>query len=130
MKYFIIVLAVFSLMLAQDLKAQEEQPKLIALTMHADWCGTCKVLNPKVDEIKKEFENKGVFFTKFDKTDDFTTSQSVLYAQLLGLTSIFEDHKEKTGYMLLINAETREVVGRITADKSKEEIKSTIRQAL
>jgi len=124
--YFIAVLILFT----GISYSQDEPVRLIAITMYADWCGSCKVLDPKVDAVKKEFKGKGVFFTQFDFTDDFTTEQSAHYASLVGLENLYSEHAGKTGYMLLIKPETKEVVSRITRDNSEEEIKQTILNAL
>lgn len=105
-----------------------EKPTIVAITMHADWCGTCKALNPKLENVKTELEDKGVLFTRFDFTDESTIKQSELMANWIGFGNLFNEHKEagKTGFVILIDAETFEVLERITNNNDETEIKKTI----
>lgn len=106
----------------------EENPKIVAITMHADWCGTCKELNPKVENVQSDFEDEGVLFTKFDFTDDFTIKQSRLMANWIGIGDIFRESQERgaTGYMILVDGETYEMIGRITNEKNENGIRDEI----
>lgn len=114
-------------MFAQDPKI--ESPKLLAVMFHADWCATCKALEPKIDQVKRDFQGQPVLFTRFDLTDEFTTDQSARYAALLGLENIYRENANKTGFMLLINWPSKKVLGKITKEKSPEEIKAMLTHA-
>lgn len=127
--FVVLVLLLSGLSHAQAPTGQTEQPRLIAVTMWAEWCNSCRILDPKVEAVKREFEGQAVFFTRFDMTDDFTKEQSAYYASLIGLETLYREHAGKTGYMLLVKSETKEVVARITRDKSNDEIKQTISSA-
>lgn len=107
-----------------------EQPKLLALLFYADWCNSCKVLEPKLDQVKREFQTKSVLFTRFDMTDDFTKDQSAHYAALVGLEKFYGENAGKTGFMLLIETGSKKLLGKITKDKSADEIKSMLTHAL
>ncbi len=37
--------------------------EVIAIRMYADWCGYCKELDGKLDEVKHEFADANVWFT-------------------------------------------------------------------
>ncbi len=112
--------------LAQD----ESKPKVIGLLFYADWCASCKVLEPKLDAVKKGFADRPVLFTRVDMTDDYTKSQSKLLAGALELGSIYADNAPKTGYMLLINASDKKVLGKLDKTQSEEQIKANIAAAL
>ncbi len=114
-------------MFAQDPKI--EPPKLLAVMFHADWCATCKVLEPKLNQVKRDFQGQSVLFTQFDLTDEFTKDQSARYAALLGLENIYRENANKTGFMLLINWPSKRVLGKITKEKNPEEIKSMLTHA-
>lgn len=103
-----------------------EQPKIVGVLMYADWCSSCKVLEPKLNQVKPGFQGKPILFTRFDLTNDFTKDQSARYAALLGLEKLYKDNADKTGYMALIEWPSRRNVGMITMDKSPEEIKTML----
>jgi thiol-disulfide isomerase/thioredoxin len=115
-------------LLAQDPKI--EPPTLLAVLFHADWCATCKVLEPKLEQVKRDFPNESVLFTQFDLTDDFTTDQSAYYAASIGLEKIYRENANKTGFVLLIDGKNKKVLGKITREKTPEEMKSMLRRAL
>lgn len=132
-----VLLTVLALVLPGIILAQEANvtgqivhPRLIGLLMYADWCKSCKVLEPKLDEVKRDFEEKGVLFTRFDMTDDFTRTQSRLFASWVGLEKIFEENEGRTGYMLLIDPGTKQVVSKLVKTQTSDELGQTIQSAL
>ncbi|MFQ5799194.1 MAG: thioredoxin domain-containing protein [Bacteroidota bacterium] len=110
--------------------AEERAPKIIGLLMYADWCQSCKVLEPKLDKVKKDFKDKGIFFTRLDMTDEFTIYQSSLYASWVGFEEIFKENEGRTGYMLLIDPNSRKVVGKLVKTQTPDEIRAAIQAAL
>ena len=118
---------------AQEPAKQEskiEPPKVLAVLFYADWCASRKVLEPKINQVKREFQGKPVLFTRFDFTDKFTGDQSGRYAALIGLDNYYRENDGKTGFMLLIDTQTKKLLGKITKDKSADEIKTMLTHAL
>lgn len=129
------LMTVFLLALTSNIATAQQQeaddsPEILGVLMYADWCSKCEVLDPKLQKIEPEFENKGILFTRFDMTDDFTTEQSAMLARLLGLNDLFKEHEGRTGYMVLLDAETHEVLKTLKHDKSEEELKGEIESVL
>src|SRR6266849_9686807 len=119
--------------LAQEKQAPKqkvEPPKVLAVLFYADWCSSCKELEPKLNKVKRDFEGKPILFTRFDLTDDFTNDQAARYAALLGLEKYYTDNAGKTGYMLLIDSQSKKVLGRINKQDSSEAMKATLTSAL
>jgi len=135
LKIILSTLVLFAITQIDTTEAQESQatdiPEIVVITMHADWCGTCKELNPKVDNVKSEFEDK-VLFTKFDFTDESTTKQTRLMANWIGIGDVFvqSENRGATGYIILLDGNTFEEVGRITNEKNEGEIRETISSLL
>lgn len=103
-----------------------EPPEVVALHFHADYCGSCKVLNPKLEEARAELGNIPLLYVKLDHTDKNTTYQAKLMIEALGLDEIYYAQKKATGYVLLIDVETKTIVGKLTKKDSSEKIEIKI----
>ncbi|MEL6691585.1 MAG: thioredoxin family protein [Pseudomonadota bacterium] len=98
-----------------------EDTKLLAVMSYADWCGSCKALDPKVKAVQASNTFDGVAFATIDYT---SRDQDAFFAdaETLGVAgamrATFPD-KVKTGRLYLVNLDSGEVVG--TVDKSMDE---------
>jgi thiol-disulfide isomerase/thioredoxin len=106
------------------------QPKLLAIFFYSDSCTACKSLEPKIDAAKYKFAGQPVLFTRFDLTNQVTEEQSGLFAALLGLEQVFLANSTQTGVVLLVNPETKKVLGKITAQNEPAKIESMLQLAL
>lgn len=110
--------------------AQEENnTKLYAVAFHADYCGACKAIAPKVGETKTALEGKPVEFVKFDFSSDETKSKTSAMAEEIGFSEILASNKG-TGFVLLIDAETKKTVGKLTRKHSVDEMVSEVEKHL
>lgn len=126
----VFLLALTSNMANAQQQKSAEKPKILGVLMYADWCGKCKQLDPKLEEVKPEFEGQSILFTQFDMTNDFTIDQSEKLAGLLGLDHLFKEHEGSTGYMVLLDGQTHEVLTTLKHDQSKEQLKQQITATL
>lgn len=125
-----VVLATSFFTISANQVESKEDPAVIAMYMYADWCGACQAIKPKMEEAKPEFEGQPVLFVKMNMTNDFTAHQSKLLAARLGLSEIFEKNEGMTGFVLLLDANTNEVIDKITTDDDTEGIIAKITNAL
>ncbi len=104
--------------------AGEGSPKLYVVKIHAKWCGSCKALKPKLAEVKKALHQKPVLFIKLDVSDEMHAEQSRLLAAGLGIEKQFKDKSGAagTGAVLIIDPESREIVGELSNDNSVAEM--------
>ncbi len=128
------ILALACALTPPALHAQEEapsaSPKVVGILFYADTCGSCKVLDPKIEAVKKEFAEEAVLFTRVDLSNDFTKHQSKLHCSLMGLNEIYAEHSAKTGFMLLVDAKEKKVLGKLVKTQTEDEIKAAIKTAL
>lgn len=117
-------------MISSDQAEPDEKASVIAMYMYADWCGACQAIKPKMAEATRQFEGESILFTRMDMTDDFTAHQSKLLAAGLGIHKIFEKNEGMTGFVLLIDADTHEIVDKITTEDDTEGIKRKIASAI
>lgn len=125
-----LLAAVLALLLSTGLHATTvPTPKVLAVLMYADWCASCKVLDPKLQAVRPEFEQSDILFLRFDFTDEGTTFQSGMLAQTLGLAELYERNGGRTGYMVLVDRTSGEVMAMIRAQNSEAEIRQMLRAA-
>jgi len=110
--------------------AQAVETKVFGVMFYADWCHYCQILDPKLDKVRKEFEGTAFKFQRIDMTDDSRLYASFNEAKALGLGRIVRAYGQGTGFMLLVDARTGQVVDQIVARHSESQIKAKIQQAL
>lgn len=104
------------------------EPRLIAVYAYADWCPNCKALSPKLAEARKSLDanQTDILFITLDLTDKPRIRQSLLHAQALGLGEWLRTQGSATGYVALIDAKTKQEVGRFDNGDDVEEIKKLL----
>lgn len=109
--------------------ASAEVPKIIALQFYAEWCPGCKALQPKLDEAMMNAADQPCLFVKLDMTEK-DSHQSEYMLAALGYGELWTENAGKTGFVLLVNTNSKEVVGTITSSQSIREINATLKKAL
>ena len=107
----------------------EKSTKLYALTFHADYCGACKKLAPNVMDLQTKTDSKSVEWVKFDFTSSESKAKSEELAKELGVADLYQQN-QATGFVLLVDADTKEKVGKLTSKQSSEEMYETITNIL
>ena len=107
----------------------EQKPEIIAATFSSALCSACKVLEPKLAEIMPSFSDRPVRFLKLN----FSFGQSDQPAAMARAYS-FEDAYDRfhgaTGFTLLIDADTGDVINVLTMNHSKKLMKLMIAQSI
>jgi thiol:disulfide interchange protein len=105
------------------------KPDLIAIELYADWCGTCKRMMPAAMEMRENTAAEPVLWVRLDRTDR-ESKQAEYHMAALGLGELWAEHAGRTGYILLVDPETKRAVGRLTAEMDGREMTRTVEQAL
>ena len=128
----ISILIVFTSLSSQASKANLEDPEIYSILFYADWCGSCKVLDPAIVKArgKSDLDNESVLFVRLDLSDATKRHQSSLIAHALGLGKFYKDNGGATGFMLLVDAETKEVISTVTKKSDAKAITSQIKSAI
>lgn len=104
-------------------------PELVAATFASAWCSSCKILKPRLAGVIPEFRDRPVRFVELD----FTFGQheeNERRATEEGLGEAYKRFKGATGFTLLIDAETGEIVDSLTMNHSKDAMRAAIAAAL
>lgn len=105
------------------------EPEIVAATFASAWCSACKVLKPKLAKVIPAFASEPVAFVEFDFT--FGPRDEVkAEAERYGLADLYERNKGATGFTLLIDADTGEIVDTLTMNFSEAAMKSAIARAV
>jgi len=100
---------------------EKSETKLLALTFHADYCSACKKLKPEVMALQPKLEGKSVEWVKFDFTTEATKTASKVRAAELGVADIYNKN-QATGFVILVDAESKETVAKLTSRQTSDEM--------
>jgi len=104
-------------------------PKLIAVKHHGDWCSSCKKMGSIFTDLRNKFDGQPVLFVTLDLTNISTRNQSELLASTLGLQSVYKNNPG-TGFILLIDPKTYQVVKKLSADQDIKSMSNDIKTLL
>ena len=106
-------------------------PEVVALVFAADWCGACKILDPKLTPVMQAAGADGpVRFVRLDHTDADARAAAAATAAELGLASLYADYAGQTGFVLLVDAASGALLDRIEARDSPADIDGKLRRAV
>jgi len=110
----------------------EGKPEVLGVLFYADWCGSCKTLDPAIAKArgKSDLDNDSILFVRLDLTNSTTRYQSELMANALGIGEFFEENDGSTGFLLLVDADTKKVLNQVTKSSDADEISSLVHTAL
>ncbi len=129
------VLSAFLFLAVLPFSAQAEDthhpaPKYYALTFYADWCGSCKILDPAITEARENaaLDKSEILFITMDFTDKETIHQSLMLSNALGLSPFVKKAGSKTGYMVVLDANSMEEIERFDKTDDADAIQSALKQ--
>lgn len=108
----------------------QDRAAIIALKFHADWCGSCKAMGPVFTDLANKFDTEPVLFVTLDQTTQSSRRQALFLAQALGLDKVWAEDGGKTGFILLVNAKSMEVLARLTKDQDIKAMGGELTKAL
>lgn len=116
--------------MASDTMALETKTK--AVLVYADWCGSCKILDPKIKAVQAMGPMPGVEFVTLDYTDKNADN---FYAQAAaaGVEDAVRaelDGTIKTGWLLLVDVDDARVLSKVTKADDAAQITAKIKAAL
>ncbi|WP_339741762.1 thioredoxin domain-containing protein [uncultured Maricaulis sp.] len=131
MRTALIVLALLGAFLAPNFlrgdwaaqaEAVEERPRLVAAMFRSSWCGACRILEPRIDDVRPEYADAAIEFIRFD----FTLGQRERVRELAveaDITELYDELVGRTGFLVLMDRETGTVFEIITTNYDRDHIR-------
>ncbi len=113
-----------------DAQAPIESTQLLVVKFHADWCGSCVKLDTPLESLQTSFAGQPVDFVRLDLTTDATRTAAQAQVARLGLEKIYETYGTKTGFALVIDAASGQVLGEIRASQELDAMQALVTQSL
>jgi thiol-disulfide isomerase/thioredoxin len=107
-----------------------QAPSLVVAKFHADWCGSCRAMGDVATDLANKHDGQPILFVTFDLTNETTRRQSEMRAAALGLGQLFDANRDKTGFLILVDAKAKTEVARLTREQTLKDMSATIVQAL
>lgn len=105
------------------------KPEIVAATFSSSWCSACKILKPKLARVIPGFADEPVTFVEFDFTfgprDELRAE-----ADKYGVGALYERNKGATGFTVLVDYDTGEILDTLTMNFSENAMKSAIARAV
>ena len=106
--------------------------KTKAVLIYADWCGSCKVLDPKIKDVQSKVTIPGLGFVTLDYSDKNPDS---FYAQAeaAGVGGAIKEYLAgtiKTGQLLLVDIDNQKVLSKVTKTFEPSDIEKAMKDAV
>ena len=121
-KYLLTLLLVFTA------HVTHAETAFYVVKMHAEWCGVCKIMEPKMPAVKAAFKNTSVKFLHFDFTNETTTARAKAEAKTRNISTALTEHRGRTGFLAIINAQTGENIGQVSGWLTPERMIKNIKE--
>jgi thiol-disulfide isomerase/thioredoxin len=110
--------------------AQVQASDIIAVKFHADWCGFCTAMGDVFIDLENKFDGKPVLFVTLDLTSVTTLNRTKLRVSALGIEDAYTANEDTTGFILLLDGETRTIVDRLTSELTLNEMQAALDKSM
>ncbi|AYD47191.1 hypothetical protein [Arachidicoccus soli] len=127
----LFVLAFLLLGVSMSSFAQQTNTKLIAFMNKASWCPVCQANGPRFmkDIMPMAMMNKQVQVVVSDLSNDRTKTASLPMLEKAGIADFAKANKE-TGELYFLNAQSKQLISKISIAESDMKIKQAFKAAL
>ena len=110
---------------AETAQTVQERPRLVAAMFRSSWCGACRILEPRIDDVRPDYADAAVDFVRFD----FTLGQRQSVRELAeeeGITELYDRLVGRTGFMVLMDRDTGTVFEIVTTNYDRDHIREAL----
>lgn len=102
---------------------------IVSVLFYADWCGSCKILDPKVEKARENKAAEGIEFIVLDMTDKNSIANSRQVAEEQDLSPLLQKYGAATGFMVIYDRTNDDILSVVGSGSSPEEIISQFEKA-
>ncbi|MEO1040387.1 MAG: thioredoxin family protein [Pseudomonadota bacterium] len=112
-------------------QAEASETRLAVVLSYADWCGSCRVIDPKLEAIRTDNAFDGVQFVRLD----YTERSDEAYFAAADAAGVGEavrakfDDQIKTGLVLLIDLDDASITSELRRDHTEAQMIEAIESA-
>ena len=114
---------------ASDLETTQE-PEVIGLYFHANWCSASNQVESNINEALATTARPDFKLVKLDLNNKATQLESESVANSVGLRELFKSTGVKTGFIFLVDATTHKVIEKIDRKDTPEAMVAKLDKAL
>lgn len=92
----------------------QQNPELYVVMFRADWCGPCKIVEPKLQHALNVLRDPSIEAVTFDITSPASSEISAHAAFDRSLVSQYNSWYGVTGFAAIVDADTKNTLGCIT----------------
>lgn len=104
-------------------------PEVIAASFISAWCNSCKILEPRLAKVMPTFADAAVKFEALDFTFG-PTPELAERAAKDGYAVVYARYAGATGFTLIIDRESGQILDRLTMSDTEQTIRARISAAL
>ncbi len=109
---------------------REAIPRLVAISVRADWCSFCPLVAPVFEELKEEFGDRPIQFVVLDVTNPESSAQARYLVAGLGLDFIPKRFLDRTGAIRLVDRKSRTILASLTKPDELPTMRGVLNDAL
>jgi len=109
--------------------SSDAEPRLVAALFRSNWCGPCKILEPRYEQVMAGYAEAPLEQVRFDSSYGRRGALAER-ASAEGIRSVYDATSGATGFVLLIDRDTQDVLARITVEYSEADIAGALDYAL
>jgi hypothetical protein len=109
--------------------AFDGEPQIVAATFASAWCSACKILKPRLAKAIPRLAGEPVRFVEYDFTfGDRPETRGA--AERDGIGPLYARLAGATGFTVLVDADTGEVIDTLTINHSAAAMEEAVRRAV
>jgi len=105
------------------------EPRLVAALFRSSWCGACRVLEPRVEDLREDYGSARIDWVRFNFTwGERDGLRDLAVAE--GIAPLYDQLAGRTGFLVLMDRETGQVFEIVTMDYGRDRIREALNRWL